>query len=152
MVKEIAETMNVFSEITFMDDNSSEAIGRIDKIECFTKKYRNAVVAIGNAETRMKFITILLNLGIKVPVLVSPKAYVSGSCHLGDGTIVEPLVVINTDTVIGKGCIISAGAVVNHNCIIDDGCHINCNATIEARVHLTKNIKIECGEVIKNDV
>ena len=56
VTKEIAISMKVFDEISFLDDNSEQAIGKIEEYEKFKENYKCAVVAIGNSSVREELI------------------------------------------------------------------------------------------------
>ena len=66
----------------------------------------------------------------RIPVIVSPRAYISKSAQLQKGVVIEPLAGVHANTVIGAGTYISMGAVVNHDAYISEGCHIDNNAVI----------------------
>lgn len=114
VVKEIAEETGCFDKISFLDDNSEQAIGKIDEYEDFVSEYSYAVVAIGNAELRLDYIQKLEEACYRVAVLVSPRAYISKSAQLMKGTIVEPMAVVNANSTVAIGVFVCAGAVVNH--------------------------------------
>ena len=145
---EIAKAMERFERISFLDDNSSVAIGKLNDFDKYIGEYNSAVVALGNVEMRLKVIEQLENAGYDIPVLISPRAYVAPSAVIGKGSFVEPMTVVHTEAVIGIGCIISAGAVVNHNAIVGDGCHIDCGSIIGARVNTPRYITTKYGEII----
>lgn len=147
VVKEIAGTL-AYDKIDFLDDNSEKAVGKIADIAKVKDEYKNAVVAIGNADIRLKLITELEKAGYDIPMLVHEKAYVSKSAVISKGSIIEPMAVIHTDVRIGTGCLISAGAVINHNCIIEDGCHIDCGTVIGARAVVKSKTNTKYGEII----
>lgn len=132
VAKEIAEAMNVFEKIDFLDDTSELAIGKLNDYEPLAANYSYAVVAIGDAELRLKWIQKLEEACFTIAILVHPKAYVSPSAQLMKGTIVEPMAVVQSNSTVAIGCIISSGAVVNHNCFVGDGCHVDCGAVVEA--------------------
>ena len=148
VAREIAESMDCFDSISFLDDNNPIAIGKLHKYENFTDKYQCAVAAIGNAQLRLNLIQNLLHAGYTVPVLIHKQAYVSKSSKIGTGTFIEPMAVIHTDVVVGNGCIISAGAIVNHNAHIEDGCHLDCGIIVKARAIAKECVKYECGTII----
>lgn len=149
VTKEVVESMNCFEKIAFLDDNNPVAIGKTADYKNFVSEYGCAVVAIGNPEIRMKFLTQLEDVGFEIPVLIHSKAYVSPSAKIGAGTIIEPMAVVHTEVQIGKGCLISAGAVLNHNSVIGEGTHINCGSVVNARADIEKSTKTECGVVLK---
>lgn len=119
--------------IAFLDDNSPDAVGKIEDMPLYAPKYDGVFVAIGNNALRQKIIDQLKQVeGATLVTLVHPTAYVSPSATVGAGTVVEPKAVINTHSQIGQGCIISVGTVVDHDCVIGDFCHINAGVVCSA--------------------
>lgn len=84
VAKEIAEETGYFDKIAFLDDNSEQAIGKIDEYEDFVSEYSYVVVAIGNAELRLDYIQKLEEACYRVAVLVSPRAYISKSAPIDE--------------------------------------------------------------------
>lgn len=148
VVEDIAISLNEFSRIEFLDDNSEKAIGRVENLRDFSGEFTHCIVAIGNAVIRKAFLEKAQAEGFSTEPLISPKAFCSPSARLGDGTIIEPMAVVNANAALGKGCIVSAGGVVNHNAILGDFSQVDCNATVSARAVVEENKKIPCGEVI----
>ncbi len=143
LVYEIAESLDCYEKIDFLDDHPSEkTVGVFVDSKRLIDVYDHAVVAIGNSPLRLSLLETLKKIGYTIPVLIHPKAYVSRSASIGEGSIIEPLAVVQTEACVGRGCLISAGAVVNHNAHIEDGCHIDCNATVSA------GSLVECGTKI----
>lgn len=62
--------------------------------------------------------------------------------------MVEPLAIVNTNSVIGKGCIVSVGAIVDHDTVLEDCVHVNAKAIVKTGAHVEENRKLEAGEVI----
>lgn len=151
VARETAEAINYYDRISFIDNNSALAIGKTDEIEAFLDDYANAFVAIGNAQVRLQVLSQLRALGYQLVTLIHPRAYVSPSAKIGQGSIVEPNTVVHVNTSIGSGCLISAGAVINHNALLEEGCHIDCNATVAARSIVKAGTKVECGQVYKSE-
>ena len=147
IAKEIAESMNCFGQIDFLDDNNPIAVGKISRYEDFVSEYKNAIVAIGNSAFRLELTEKLRNAGYSIATIVSPLAYVSHSAVLNEGCIVEAMAVVNTEANINECCFISAGAVVNHNSIIGEGCHIDCHATVKSNATIENCTKVEYGQV-----
>ncbi|WP_303825407.1 hypothetical protein [Ruminococcus flavefaciens] len=147
LTKEIAESMNCFDKIDFLDDNNPIAVGKICRYKEFAAEYKNAIVAIGDSAFRLELTGKLRNAGYSIATIVSPLAYVSRSAVLNEGCVVEAMAVVNTDVNINECCFISAGAVVNHNSKIGDGCHIDCHATVKSNSTIEKCTKVEYGQV-----
>ena len=147
LTKEIAESMNCFEQVDFLDDNNQIAIGKISQYEKYVNDYKYAIVAIGNSGFRLEMTEKLKSAGYTIATIISPLAYISKSAVINEGCIVEAMAVVNTETVVGKCSFISAGAVVNHNSVIGYGCHIDCHATVKSNAVVPEKMKLECGQV-----
>lgn len=153
---EIANDMNCFEKIDFVDDNKSIApngtkvIGTTNDICKFSDEYTDVIVAIGNPDVRLSLIDRIKNAAcLSIATLISPRAYISPSAMIVEGTIVEPLAVVHALCTIKTGCIISAGAVINHESICEEGVHIDCNATVAGYMIVPARTKLASGEVYK---
>lgn len=146
VVAEIAADCG-YKNIAFLDDNSSDAIGRLDDLDKLKDKYEYAFVGIGNNTFRDQLIEKLEACGYKIPVLVHPTAYISRTARIGQGTVVEPKAIVNAHTVVGAGGIISVGAIVDHDVVIGPCCHINAGAIVKAGATVEAYTKLEAGEV-----
>ena len=147
VVRETAEAMGCFSVISFLDDNSPLAIGKMEEYERFTQEYANAFVAMGNPQLRKQWLDRLELAGYDLPVLIHPKAYVSSTAVLGKATIVEPMAVVNTGAVVETGGLLCAGCVVNHNAHVMSVCQIDCNAVVASNATVPEGTKVCSGVV-----
>lgn len=165
VAKEIAEAMGCFDKIDFLDDTyglnepkgnyHEKSIGKLADYEKFVVDYSYAIVAIGASEMRKEYTEKLIEVCYRVPILVSPLAYVSKSAQLRHGDIIEPYAVVHANAVVGISTYISAGTVVNHNSFVSDYCHINCNSVVMSGAIVPVNTITQPCEVIrteKNDV
>lgn len=148
VVKEIADCLGIYKRIEFLDDNSDEAIGTIDELEYFRKDFDSAFVSIGDNNLREKFINELKLAGYDIPVLIHPTAYVSKSCIIKNGTLVEPKAIVNTNSQIGEGCIVSVGAIIDHDVVVEDYCHVNAGAVIKAGSKIDIKTKIDFCQIV----
>lgn len=157
VAKEIAESMGCFARIAFLDDsfgvtnpNTQEApIGCFRDYERFSGEYSHAIVAIGHCALRREWTERLEAARFHIPVLISPKAYVSPSAQIQKGSIIEPLAGVHANAVIGAGSIISMGAIVNHNSTVGDYCHVDCGAIIMRGAVVASGQKVFAGETVK---
>lgn len=147
VVAEVAEACG-YENIAFLDDNSSDAIGKICDMASFREQFSNAFVGIGNNQFRNETIKKLVEIGYQIPVLIHPTAYVSKSAVISEGIIVEPLAIVNANFVIGPGCIVSVGSIVDHDAVLDTCVHVNAGAVVKAGAHVEENRKLEAGEVV----
>lgn len=99
---EIAESMNCFEKIAFVDDkkkttpNGTNVVGTTTDIDSLVCEYNNVVVAIGNPEVRLNLIRKLeVETPCRIVTLVSPHAYISPSAQVMKGSIIEPKAVIH---------------------------------------------------------
>ncbi len=136
-----------YETVAFLDDNYSEAIGKIDDMNKFLNKFEYAFVGIGNNKLRGKLLEKIEQAGYQIPVLIHPTAYVSKTATIGKGTIVEPKAIVNANTVVESGCIISIGSIVDHDVVIGECCHINSGAIVKAGAMVEEFVKLEAGEV-----
>lgn len=147
VTKEIAESMGRYDKIDFLDDVNTMAIGSLNDYMKFLDLYKYAIVAIGNPEVRLEWLSNLEDAGYEIPTLTHPRAYISTSSKIMKGCIVEPMAVINASAEVRVGCIISTGAVVNHNALCSAGVHIDCNATVAANAVVPSGTKVFSGTV-----
>lgn len=149
VVREIAEDSGIFDKIDFLDDSSPLAIGKFDDAEKFLKGYPNAVVALGNAELRLGYIEKLRAAGFQIPAIISPRAYVSKSAKIGNGTIVEPFSAVNANSEVGIGVLLRCGSVIDHNAKVGDFCYIDCGVVVKANNSVGFKIKIAANSVVE---
>lgn len=147
VVAETAEACG-YEKISFLDDHSETAIGKIGELQRFVKDYEYAFVGIGNNRLRGELQKCLEKAGYKVPTLIHPAAYISKTAEIGAGTIVEPRAIVNAGTVIGTGCIISVGAIVDHDVVLGTNVHVNAGAIVNAGAAVESCRKLEAGEVV----
>jgi len=147
VVKEVAEAMNKFKKIDFLDDNSELAIGKCDEYMSFRDEYTYAFVAFGSNEMRRKWTEKLRETGIEISTLIHPTAYVSPTADIEPGVLVLPKVALNINAVIKKESIIGMGSLIDHDVVIGDFCHINTGAIVKANCQVESYLKIDAGEV-----
>lgn len=145
---EIAESMQCFDKIDFLDDKENvKSIGTFADVEKLVSKYKNAIVAVGNAEYRYYWIDKLIEIGYNVPVLIHSTACVSSSAVLGVGTIIEPAAVLQANSSVGQGSLICSGAVLKHNSSVGNYCYVDCNATIMPEASVPSNTRVNANTV-----
>ena len=150
MVKEIAESMNCFEKIDFLDDSNEIAIGKLNDYEKFVCEYRYAIVAIGNPEIRLSYIQKLEEACFVIAIIVSPMAYIAPSAQLMKGTIVEPMAVVQANSTVAIGSIVSSGAIVRHNAFVGDACHLDCNAVVMSGSIVLAKTEVNACEVYRS--
>lgn len=153
VVKEVAQAIRrngkpVYDIIDFLDDNHSEAVGKIEKMEQFRSFYDEVFCGIGNNSVRKRLLEKAKEIHFTIATLIHPSAYVSSSAVIEAGTVIEPKAIVNANTIVKKGCIISVGAIVDHDVVIEEYVHVNAGAICKAGSHIQKKRKLEAGEVV----
>ena len=114
-----------------------EIIGCDDDLEELFQKYQYAVVTVGQIKSnhvRVKLFNTLKEIGYKLPIIVSPLAYVSKYAMVQDGTVILHYALVNADARIGVNCIINTKSLIEHDVRIEDHCHISTATVINGGV------------------
>jgi sugar O-acyltransferase (sialic acid O-acetyltransferase NeuD family) len=118
---------------------SYEIIATDDDLPRLADEYENFLITLGqikSPEKRIRIFQTLKESGAKLPVIISPLAYVSKHTEIGDGTIIMHNVLINAGAKIGSNCIINSKALIEHDATIGDHCHIATGAVINGGVQV----------------
>ena len=142
------------------DANSNESLGypvlgTDDDLSNLRKEYKFALVSVGqikSAEIRIKLFQLLRGMDYMLPVIVSPRAYVSKRAQIGDGTIVMHDAMVNANAMIGENCIINNKAMIEHDAVIGDHCHIATGAIINGDVKVGRECFFGSGSVTKQGI
>ena len=151
-VADVAAQAERFSEISFLDDNSTapDVAGKCAEFERFRDGQTAFYPAFGNNEGRLTWLYRLQEADCTIPAIIHPTAYVSSTAQIGPGAVILPHAVVNTGCVVKAGCIVNCGAIVDHGCVLEEGVH-NCVGTIvKAENRIPRCTKIEAGEVVQN--
>lgn len=117
-----------------------EIIATEDDLEKLRKDYEYIFITIGQVEAnptiRINIYNKIKKLDYRIPVIISPKAYVSKYSIIEEGTVVMHDAIVNSNVKIGKNCIIiiNTKALIEHDCIIGDFCHISTGAIVNGGV------------------
>lgn len=119
-----------------------EIISADEDLPKLAVQYKHFLITIGQIKTpvkRVKIFRLLKELGVSLPIVVSPLAYVSRHASISEGTIVMHHAVINAGAEVGRNCIINTKALVEHDAVIGDHCHISTGASINGGVRIGDN-------------
>ena len=151
---------NNYDSITFMT-NDKKALGingypiiyeQDTPLDEILKKYDEIIVAIGNNKARLKISLEYESKGMKLATIIHPKAVVSDTAIIENGTVVFANAVINPSAKIGKVCILNTGVIVEHDCILENGVHISPNAAMGGTVFIGEKTWVCVGSSIANNI
>ncbi len=126
-------------------------IGTDDDITALKNKIKHFLVTVGqirSVERRIFLYNLLIRHGVKLPVIISPHAYVSHYAQIGWGTIVMHNVIINADVRVGENCIVNSSALIEHDVVIGNHCHISTGAIVNGGAEVMEGTFIGSGAVV----
>ena len=138
------------------------------------KKYGtlNLVLGIGNNNNRYEIYQKIrtINSEIIYPAIISPRAYVSKSATIGEGTVIMHNVIANTGSKIGRFTVLNTSSIIEHDCEIEDfsslapgvalggnvlignKAYIGAGATIIQKREIGDNTVIAAGAVVTQNI
>lgn len=156
-VAESLTAMAGFESLAFIDDrfvpglqvDGWPVMGTLADLPRFRSAGETAVVAIGNNGVRADTVGRTQALGFALPAVVHPRAWVSPSAALGDGTIVMPGAIVSAHARLGTGVIVNAGAVVDHDAVLEDFAHLGIGACVEGGARLAARTTAGAGFIVR---
>ena len=130
-------------------------IGTDDDLPDLRKEFEFALVTVGQiktASTRVRLFGLLMNLGYKLPVIVSPRSHVSRHSKVGEGTIIMHDVIVNTNAEIGRNCIINNKVLIEHDAAVGDHCHIATGSIVNGKVTVGRESFLGSRAVTKQSI
>jgi len=114
-----------------------EIIGTDDEIKKYAGIVDGFLITVGQIksyEKRRKLFELVKSYGGKLPLIISPHAYVSKSAKISEGTIVMHHALVNINAKVGVNCIINSKALIEHDAQIGNHCHISTGSIINGGV------------------
>lgn len=105
-------------------------------------------VAIGNGETRSRFLAAALNLGGDALTVRHPSAHIAADVELGRGSFIAAGAIVSAAARLGDGVIINHNAVVDHDCDVGSWSHIAPGAILGGGVSVGQHTLIGAGSVV----
>ena len=115
----------------------------------------HVLVCIGqvrDVEPRVRVFNYAKELGYKGAIVISPRASVSASSIIRDGTVVMHGAIVNAGAVIGENCIVNTHAIIEHDVEVGDHCHISTGAILNGGVQVGSGSFVGSGATISNDI
>ena len=130
-------------------------IGVDDDIPELAGTHKNFLITMGHIQSpkfRIEMYSYLKKLGVQLPVIISPLAYVSKRASIGEGSIVMHHVIVNTEARIGVNCILNSGALIEHEATVGDHCHISTRALLNGQNSIGSRCFIGSNTVLANNI
>jgi sugar O-acyltransferase (sialic acid O-acetyltransferase NeuD family) len=126
-------------------------IGTDDELETLFEECPNACITMGHVhsnEVRKRLFSKALEIGYKLPPIISPLSYVSKYAQIDMGSVIMHHAFINAGVKIGQNCIINTKALIEHDSTIASQSHVSTGAIINGDCHITEDSFIGSGSVI----
>lgn len=107
-----------------------------------------AIVAIGNNQLRKAVVARLRAAEFELATVIHPRAIVSPSAKIGQGSAIMAGAVIGTEAKLGEGVIVNCGAVVDHHCEVEDFAHLGVHAAMAGGSVLGKGAWMQAGSAL----
>ena len=114
-----------------------------------------ALVTVGqikNAIPRKLLFEKLISLGFQLPVILSPRSYVSPHARLGSGTIVMHDVLVNAGAHIGENCIINSKSLIEHDAGVGNHCHISTGSILNGDTQVGQESFVGSGAMVREGI
>ena len=145
MIVDILESQSI-EVCGFIDDDIQKESFRGRQVLHDVQDYGSIIIGVGNNEDRKKIAERLV--GAKFSTAIHSSATVSSFATIGDGSVVMPGAVINSDSRIGRHCIINTKASVDHDCIVGDFVHISPGVVLCGNVTVGEGTQVGAGATI----
>ncbi|MDY5059442.1 acetyltransferase [Staphylococcus simulans] len=154
VVRDVIEAEGDYKVSGYLDDNIEKMYKEKDlifdnlrNIQLYQENYY-FVIAIGNNKIRNKIFDKINVLSERFPALIHPRAIISKTAEIGNGTVVMPGAIVNAETVIGQHAIINTGSVVEHDCVIKDYTHISPGAVLTGNVSVGESTQVGANATV----
>jgi sugar O-acyltransferase (sialic acid O-acetyltransferase NeuD family) len=155
-VAEAAELSGQFEVVGFLDDAlpagksvfNVAVLGPMVSMDQHRAAAGQTIVAIGNNAVRQKLLQQLASAGFVLATVIHPRAIVSPSAILGEGSAVMAGAIVGTEARLGVGSIVNCGAVVDHHAIVEDFGHLGVNASMAGGTVLGRGAWMQAGAAL----
>lgn len=108
------------------------------------------VIGIGNASLarRSELYRLVAEAALPRPSLVHPRAVVSPSCRVGDGTVVFAGSVLGACVEIGENVVVHSGVIAEHDCRVADHAYLSPGVVLSGSVTVETNAFLGAGAVV----
>jgi sugar O-acyltransferase (sialic acid O-acetyltransferase NeuD family) len=119
------------------------------------KEFKYFFITIGlirDFRPRLMMYETLKSLGCMMPVIISPRAYVSPHTNIAPGTLVMPFVFINAGVSIGPNCIVNTSSIIEHDTVIGANNHISTACVVNGTCTIGDNNFLGTNATLLNNL
>jgi len=123
-----------------------------DDLKALSEKYKYICITVGqikSADIRVRLYELVKNFGFVLPVIISPRAYVSKYAQIKEGSVIMHDAMVNAEVKISENCIINTKALIEHDCEVQAHCHISTGAIVNGGVKIGERSFIGSNAVTK---
>lgn len=107
------------------------------------------IITVGSNITRKK---IVQRLDCRFGKAIHPRASISPTVLVGDGSVVMDGVVINADSKIGRHVILNTSCSIDHDSFLEDFVHISPGATLCGGVRVGEGTQVGAGTTVIQNI
>jgi sugar O-acyltransferase (sialic acid O-acetyltransferase NeuD family) len=112
----------------------------------------HAFPAFGDNRARLDRLHQLQADGWIVPAFIHPRAVVSSSSLLGNGSVVMAGAVVQADTTIGDACIVNTSSTIDHDCRLGAGVHMAPGCSLAGHVQVGELSMLGIGTIVRDRI
>lgn len=130
-------------------------IGTDDDLNRFVKSTRNFFISIGQIKSstiRQNIYYRIKEIGGKLPIIISPLAYVSIHSKISEGSIIMHNAIVNAGATIGICCILNSMSLIEHEVMVGDFCHISTASCVNGQTTIGSGCFLGSNSVVKNNI
>lgn len=129
-------------------------IGTDNELEQFLSDCPDFLITVGQIKSSVLRETIFQKVnqaGGKLPVIISPLAYVSPNARIDEGSIIMHHVLVNAGATVGKACILNTKSLIEHEANIGNFCHISTASVVNGQANIGDCCFIGSNTVVSNN-
>lgn len=118
------------------------------------KKCKNLMIGIGflgNSRKKEVLYNKVINMGFKIPTIISPTSYISKYARIEEGVNIFHHCIVGPDTLIRKGVIINNKCLLEHDVTIEKFSHVSTSCVINGNSSIGEKSFIGSGVILKNN-
>ena len=138
-----------------IEKNSNVKVVGSDKdLINFKKKCKNLMIGIGflgNSRKKEVLYNKVINMGFKIPTIISPSSYISKYAKIEEGVNIFHDCIVGPDTLIKKGVIINNKCLLEHDVTVEKFSHVSTSCIINGNSSIGSKSFIGSGTIVKNN-